>query len=162
MIIAGLGNPGKEYEKTRHNLGFLAADAIAEKFRVNISEKKYEALTGILNFHGHTHLLMKPQTYMNLSGESLSTAMLDLKIEPENLLVLVDDISLPIGKIRLRPSGSDGGHNGLKSVIQHTGKKFWRLRIGVGAPENPDLEASETTKLNSNLINHVCIWSVNE
>lgn len=137
MIIAGLGNPGKEYENTRHNAGFWAVDAIAEKFHGKFSQKAYQALICNLQFHGTQHLLVKPQTYMNLSGEAISAIMLETETLPENLLVLSDDINLPIGRLRLRASGSDGGHNGLKSIISHVGKGFWRLRIGVGQPQEP-------------------------
>jgi PTH1 family peptidyl-tRNA hydrolase len=151
MIIAGLGNPGREYENTRHNAGFWAADAIADRFRVALNIRQHQALTGQLFFHGQSHLLVKPQTYMNLSGESVAGLMLAADIAPEELLVIVDDINLATGRIRMRASGSDGGHNGLKSIIGHIGRNFWRLRIGVGQPidENQDVTSHQ------NLVSHV-------
>lgn len=140
MIIAGLGNPGQEYERTRHNAGFWAVEAIAQKFRGSFDHKAHQALICNLQFHGNQHTLVKPQTFMNLSGESISGIMLETETPPENLLVITDDINLPMGRIRLRSAGSDGGHNGLKSIISHIGKGFWRLRIGVNLPaeENED------------------------
>lgn len=149
MIIAGLGNPGSEYANTRHNAGFWAADAIAAKFRSIFSSGKHQSLLGELTLHGQTHLLVKPQTYMNLSGEAISGLMLESGLAPQDLLVIVDDINLPTGRIRIRSSGSDGGHNGLKSIINHIGHNFWRLRIGVGQP----LSADEDQHLN--LVSHV-------
>lgn len=149
MIIAGLGNPGKEYEKTRHNAGFWAADAIAEKFRVALRPSTHHSLTGELNLHGSTHYLLKPQTYMNLSGEAIAGAMLEKEISPSELLVIIDDINLPLGRIRIRSAGSDGGHNGLKSIISHIGRSFWRLRIGVGLPQAKILDP------HISLVNHV-------
>lgn len=149
MLIAGLGNPGKEYEGTRHNVGFWAADAIAAKFHVSLDKKLHQALVGDLVFRNTQHLLVKPMTYMNLSGESISALMIDNELPPENLLVIVDDINLPVGRIRLRASGSDGGHNGLRSVISHIGKNFWRLRIGVGQPINDESDD------HSQLVSHV-------
>ncbi|HNX74062.1 MAG TPA: aminoacyl-tRNA hydrolase [Candidatus Rifleibacterium sp.] len=149
MIIAGLGNPGSEYANTRHNAGFWAADAIAAKFRCIFSSGKHQSLLGELTLHGQTHLLVKPQTYMNLSGEAISGLMLESGLAPQDLLVIVDDINLPTGRIRMRSSGSDGGHNGLKSIINHIGHNFWRLRIGVGQP----LSADEDQHLN--LVSHV-------
>lgn len=137
MIIAGLGNPGKEYENTRHNAGFWAIDAIASKFHADFQHKAHNSLLCHLQFHGQQHLLLKPQTYMNLSGEAISAIMIETEIKPEELLVITDDINLPVGRLRLRASGSDGGHNGLKSIINHIGKGFWRLRIGVGQPGEP-------------------------
>lgn len=138
MIIAGLGNPGKEYSETRHNAGFWAADAIADKFRVKLINQSYQALSGELVLHGQSHILVKPQTYMNLSGESISGLMIEKSYEPSELLVIVDDINLPLGRIRIRSAGSDGGHNGLKSIISHIGRNFWRMRIGVGQPANDE------------------------
>jgi len=149
MIIAGLGNPGKEYEHTRHNAGFWAADAIAEKFRVAFRPSPHRSLAGELNLHGNTHFVVKPQTYMNLSGEAISGIMLEKEIAPSELLVIIDDINLPLGRIRMRSAGSDGGHNGLKSIISHIGRNFWRLRIGVGLP------AAKIQDSHRILVNHV-------
>jgi PTH1 family peptidyl-tRNA hydrolase len=152
MIIAGLGNPGKQYERTRHNAGFWAVDAIAEKFRGEFDHKAHQALICNLQFHGRPHILVKPQTYMNLSGESISGIMIETETSPDNLLVITDDINLPIGRIRLRASGSDGGHNGLKSIINHIGKGFWRLRIGVGLPVNEEEDDDDS---HAQLVEHV-------
>ncbi len=149
MIIAGLGNPGKEYENTRHNAGFWAADTIAARFRVDLSQRQHQAATGQLLLHGQQHLLAKPQTYMNLSGEAIAGLMIDNEIPPEELLVILDDINLPSGRIRMRACGSDGGHNGLKSIISHIGRNFWRLRIGVGQP------AGDETSHHNKLVSHV-------
>ncbi|OGK08275.1 MAG: aminoacyl-tRNA hydrolase [Candidatus Riflebacteria bacterium GWC2_50_8] len=149
MIIAGLGNPGKEYENTRHNAGFWAADAIAAKFRVDLSQRQHQALTGHLLLHGQSHLLIKPQTYMNLSGEAVAGVMIENNCPPEELMVIIDDINLPAGRIRMRACGSDGGHNGLKSIISHIGRDFWRLRIGVGQP------ATNEDAAHDSLVSHV-------
>lgn len=139
MLIAGLGNPGKEYEDTRHNVGFLAADAVAEKFRCVFSQKMAQALLATFAFKGEKHFLIKPQTYMNLSGESISKILRTEDMKPKQLLVLLDDFNLPMGRIRLRPQGGSGGHNGLKSIIGYIGEDFWRLRVGVGKPEGEDM-----------------------
>lgn len=154
MIITGLGNPGQQYQKTRHNFGFWAIDAIAKKLHVNLDLKEHDALIGFLNFHGDRHFLVKPQTFMNLSGEAISSIMLAEEIPPEELLVIVDDINLPTGRIRLRSSGNDGGHNGLKSIISHIGKKFWRLRVGVGLPIDKD-ENNNPQLNHEDLVSHV-------
>ena len=154
MIIAGLGNPGKEYDKTRHNVGFWAIDALSNRFRAEVTNKQHQALLGKFCFRGQEHILIKPQTFMNLSGESISSLLLEQELPPQQLLVIVDDINLPTGRIRLRSSGSDGGHNGLKSIINHIGKKFWRLRIGVGLPVNEDSETTEDSSHEA-LVDHV-------
>ncbi len=154
MIITGLGNPGKEYENTRHNAGFWAIDSIARKFRVPVETKSHQALAGSFIFNDKNCMLVKPQTYMNLSGESVSGLMLEMSLDPEQLLVITDDINLPTGRIRLRSSGSDGGHNGLKSIISHIGKNFWRLRIGIGAPLT-DSETEEHTTLVSHVLGSI-------
>lgn len=141
MIIAGLGNPGKEYEFTRHNAGFWAVDYLATKFRTSFKGDKYNSQTASFSYKGETHLLVKPLTFMNLSGEAIAPLIQRENISPKELLVIMDDISLPIGKIRLRQNGSDGGHNGLKSIAAHIGEGFWRLRIGVGQPATAELTA---------------------
>ena len=141
LIIAGLGNPGKEYENTRHNAGFMVMDALAEKIGADISEKKHKALCGKGVIGGEKVILMKPQTYMNLSGESVGEAARFYKIPPEHVLVISDDIDLPAGRLRIRPGGSAGGHNGLKNIIQHLGSdKFPRIKVGVGSPKQAGFE----------------------
>jgi PTH1 family peptidyl-tRNA hydrolase len=133
-IIAGLGNPGSKYAHTRHNAGFEAIDRLAEKCRIDVDTKKFQALCGAGYIEGQKVLLLKPQTYMNLSGESLRAACDFYKIDPEEeLIVLYDDISLEPGQLRIRKKGSAGGHNGIKSIIAHLGTQvFKRVKIGVG------------------------------
>ena len=134
FVIVGLGNPGKKYENTRHNAGFLAIDAVAEKYGIHISEKKHKALCGSGVIEGNKVILVKPETYMNLSGESVRSVMDFYKIDPEeDMLIIYDDISLAPGNIRIRKKGSAGGHNGIKSIIAHTGtQNFMRVKVGVG------------------------------
>lgn len=141
FIIAGLGNPGKEYENTRHNAGFMVMDALADKLGADISEKKHKALCGKAVIGGEKVILMKPQTYMNSSGEALRAASDYYKVDPENVLVIYDDISLAPGQLRVRAKGSAGGHNGIKSIIAHLGtQEFSRVRVGVGEkPPRMDL-----------------------
>lgn len=141
-IIAGLGNPGDKYAHTRHNAGFEAVDRLADRCRIDISTKKFQALCGTGVIEGQKVLLLKPQTYMNLSGESLRAACDFYKIDPEEeLIVLYDDISLAPGQLRIRVKGSAGGHNGIKSIISHLGTQvFKRVKIGVGEkPQGYDL-----------------------
>ena len=134
-LIVGLGNPGPKYENTRHNMGFLTVDLLAEKAGVKLNKVKFKAAYNILNFAGCKCLVMKPQTYMNLSGEAVREAVQFYKIPADHVLVIYDDISLPVGKLRVRPSGSAGGHNGIKNIIAHLGtQEFPRVKIGVGAP----------------------------
>ncbi len=134
-IVAGLGNPGSQYAHTRHNMGFLTVDLLAEQAGVKLNKIKFKSAYNILPFAGCRCLVMKPQTYMNLSGEAVGEAARFYKIPPERVLVIYDDISLPVGKIRVRPTGSAGGHNGIKSVIAHLGTQdFPRIKIGVGSP----------------------------
>lgn len=140
-IIAGLGNPGTEYEKTRHNAGFLAIDYIASKYNVNINRLKFKALVAEADIGGMRVLLMKPQTFMNSSGEAVGEAAAFYKIPAENILVLHDEISFDAGIIRIRRKGSAGGHNGLKSIIAHiSSDAFPRIKIGVGQKPNPDYD----------------------
>lgn len=142
FIIAGLGNPTKEYNNTRHNIGFMAVDAIAESFNINIDTTKHHALTGTGYIDKEKVLLMKPLTYMNLSGEAISSALDYYKLDAAtNLLVIYDDISLEVGKLRLRAKGSAGGHNGIKSIISNLGTDvFHRIKIGIGSkPAGYDL-----------------------
>lgn len=134
-LVVGLGNPGEKYAKTRHNMGFLTLDLLAEKENIRVDRIKFKAVTAQADFGGARCLLMKPQTFMNLSGEAVREAAQFYKIPPEKVLVIYDDISLPVGKIRVRPSGSAGGHNGIKNIIAHLGTdKFPRVKVGVGAP----------------------------
>lgn len=134
FVIVGLGNPGKKYENTRHNAGFIAIDALADKYGISISEKKHKALCGSGVMEGNKVVLVKPQTFMNLSGESVRSIMDFYKIDPEeDMLVIYDDISLAPGNIRIRKKGSAGGHNGIKSIIAHAGtQNFMRIKVGVG------------------------------
>ena len=134
-LIVGLGNPGQKYEHTRHNMGFLTVDLLAEKAGVKLDKVKFKAAYNILNFAGCKCLVMKPQTYMNLSGEAVREAAQFYKIPADRVLVIYDDISLPVGKLRVRPNGSAGGHNGIKNIIAHLGtQEVPRVKIGVGAP----------------------------
>lgn len=134
-LIAFLGNPGEKYAKTRHNAGWMAADAVEKEAGVRINKLKYKALTAVCRIGGETVMLMKPQTYMNLSGEAVGEAARFYKIEPSHIIVVSDEMSLAAGKMRIRRKGSAGGHNGLKSIIAHLGTdEFPRIRIGVGAP----------------------------
>ena len=136
-LIAGLGNPGGKYEHTRHNMGFLTVDLLAQQQGVGLNKVKFKSAYNIFPFAGSRCLVMKPQTYMNLSGEAVGEAARFYHIPPERVLVIYDDISLPVGKLRVRPTGSAGGHNGIKSVIAHLGSQdFPRIKIGTGAPES--------------------------
>ena len=134
-LLVGLGNPGTQYENTRHNVGFLVADELAERQNAPIQRLKFKALTNLLTISGEKVLVMKPQTYMNLSGEAVGEAARFYKIPADHVVVISDDISLPVGKLRIRTGGSAGGHNGLKNIIQHLGTdQFPRIKVGVGAP----------------------------
>lgn len=152
-IIAGLGNPGAEYSNTRHNAGFMAIDEIAKKAGISVTEKKHKALIGKGVFAGQKVVLVKPQTYMNLSGESIRAVTDYYKVDPvSELIVLSDDIDLDVGNIRIRPKGSAGGHNGLKNIIAQLGTQdFKRVRIGVGAKkEGRDLVSHVLGKIDKN------------
>lgn len=143
-IVAGLGNPGEQYEYTRHNAGFLVADALGDKGDFPIQKLKYHALTNTAEIGGQGVLVMKPTTFMNLSGEAVGEAARFYKIPADHVLVISDDVDLPLGKLRIRRSGSAGGHNGLKSIIQHLGTdQFPRLRVGVGDKPNPDYDMAD-------------------
>ncbi len=142
FLIVGLGNPGKEYEHTRHNAGFDVIDALAEKYNISVTEKKHKALCGKGVIEGVKVILAKPQTFMNLSGESVSELIQYYKLDPEEeLIVIFDDISLAPGNIRIRKKGSAGGHNGIKNIIAQTGtQNFMRIKVGVGEkPKGWDL-----------------------
>ena len=134
-LVVGLGNPGQKYANTRHNMGFLTVDLLAEKAGVKLNKVKFKSAYNILPFAGCKCLVMKPQTYMNLSGEAVREAAQFYKIPSDHVLVIYDDVSLPVGKLRVRPSGSAGGHNGIKNIIAHLGTDvFPRVKIGAGAP----------------------------
>ena len=140
-LLVCLGNYGRKYENTRHNIGFLAAERLIEKRGLRCNRLRFKALTEAIDFGGETVLLMMPQTYMNLSGEAVGEAARFYKIPPEHVLVISDDVSLPLGKLRVRGSGSAGGHNGLKNIIAHLGTdQFPRVKVGVGAPPNPEYD----------------------
>ena len=139
FLIVGLGNPGKEYDNTRHNAGFMAVDRIAGELGVKIDRLKFKSLCGDGMLAGHRVLLMKPSTFMNLSGQAVQEAAAFYKIPMERVLVFLDDISLEPGHVRIRRKGTDGGHNGLKNIIYLTGSdQFPRVKIGVGAKPHPD------------------------
>ncbi|HPZ00159.1 MAG TPA: aminoacyl-tRNA hydrolase [Clostridiales bacterium] len=143
-LIVGLGNPGMEYETSRHNVGWLCLDRLAEKHQVSLRKTKFHALVTSCLIHGEKCLLMKPTTYMNNSGQAVSEAAGFYKIPPEKIIVISDDINLEPGKIRIRKSGSAGGHNGLKSIIEDLGSDaFPRIRIGVGDRENPAFDLAD-------------------
>lgn len=142
FVIAGLGNPSSRYEKTRHNVGFDVIDMLADKYQIRVREKKCRALCGTGMIEGQKALLVKPQTFMNLSGESIGAILDFYKLEPETeLIVVYDDINLAPGRLRIRKKGSAGGHNGMKSIISHVGtQEFQRIKIGVGEkPQGWDL-----------------------
>ncbi len=143
-LVVGLGNPGGKYENTRHNVGFLVADELGERGRFPIQRLKFKALTNTAEIGGQSVLVMKPTTYMNLSGEAVGEAARFYKIAPDHVLVISDDVSLPVGKLRIRTGGSAGGHNGLKSIIQHLGSdQFPRLKVGVGGKPYPDYDMAD-------------------
>ena len=143
-IVVFLGNPGTKYDKTRHNAGFMTADKCEKATGARITRVRFRALTDQTRVGEETVLLMKPQTYMNLSGEAVGEAAKFYKVPPERVLVVSDDVSLPTGKLRIRAKGSAGGHNGLKSIIQHLGTDaFPRVKIGVGAPPHPDYDMAD-------------------
>ncbi|MBQ6874194.1 MAG: aminoacyl-tRNA hydrolase [Clostridia bacterium] len=143
-LIVGLGNPGKKYEFTRHNADFLFVDILSEKFAFTVKKLKFHALIGEARINGKRCLVMKPQTMMNCSGEAVKEACSFYKIPPENIIVVFDDISLDVGKLRIRRNGSAGGHNGIKSIINHLGSdNFPRIKVGVGAKPHPDYDLAD-------------------
>ena len=143
FLIVGLGNPGKKYQGTRHNAGFEALDYVAQRWGVSVDRSKFDGLCGTGEAGGHKVLLLKPQTFMNLSGESVRKAVDFYKVPAQNVIVLFDDISLPPGKLRLRKTGSAGGHNGVKSIIAHLGQDFPRIKIGVGEKPRPEYDLAD-------------------
>lgn len=143
-LVVFLGNPGTKYAGTRHNAGFMAADAMEKRAGVRINKLRFKALTAQCVINGESVLLMKPQTYMNLSGEAVEEAVRYYKIEPAHVLVVSDEMALPPGRIRIRTKGSAGGHNGLKNIIAHLGtEEFPRIRLGVGEPPHPDYDVKD-------------------
>ena len=143
-LIVGLGNPGSEYARTRHNVGFRAADALASLAGVKIDRAKFRGLSRTCELGGHKVLLLKPETFMNNSGEAVQLAAMYYKIPIDHIVVVSDDISLPVGRIRVRADVSAGGHNGLKSIISHLGSQsFPRVKIGVGAKPHPDYDLAD-------------------
>lgn len=143
-LIVGLGNPGAQYEKTRHNMGFRALDLLAKELGCKVDRAKFRGLTGQAVYGGQKLLLLKPQTFMNASGDSVREAAAFYKLPPERVIVLFDDISLAPGRLRVRGSGSAGGHNGIKSIIAQLGSQdFPRVKIGVGAKPHPDYDLAD-------------------
>jgi len=143
-LIVGLGNPGDNYSRTRHNAGFRAVDILGEKLGVKIDRAKYRGLYGQVTYKGQKLILLKPQTFMNLSGLSVMDAARFYKLPPERIIVLFDDISLDVGRLRIRGDGSAGGHNGIKSIIGSiNSQSFPRVKIGVGAKPHPDYELAD-------------------
>ena len=143
-LIVFLGNPGPKYAGTRHNAGFMAADAMEKAKGIKINRSRFKSLTASCKMGGENVLLMKPQTYMNLSGEAVGQAVRFYKIPPQHVIVISDEMSLPIGKLRIRTKGSAGGHNGLKNIISHLGtEEFPRIRMGVGGVPHPDYDVKD-------------------
>ena len=139
-VIAGLGNPGKKYANTRHNMGFITIDQLAEKHDIKVDKVKFKALVGEGRIAGQKVLLVKPQTYMNLSGEAVRQAMDFYKIDPEELIVIYDDIDIPTGTFRIRKKGSPGTHNGMRNIFQHIQTNdFPRIRVGIGSGKKENL-----------------------
>ena len=143
-LIVGLGNPGKEYERTRHNAGFRAIDVLSDNLNCKVDRLKFQGLYGQTNYQGNKIFLLKPQTYMNLSGRSVLQLSSYFNIPPQRIIVLFDDISLPPGRLRIRPDGSAGGHNGIKSIISEVGTQiFPRVKIGVGAKAHSEQDLAD-------------------
>ena len=140
-IVAGLGNPGREYAATRHNAGFLVLDRLSARWNIPVKKLKFQSLYGLGQTGGLRVLLLRPQTFMNRSGEALRDCLRFYKVPPERAVVVYDDVSLPLGKLRVRGKGSDGGHNGIKSILyQLQTDVFPRVKIGVGAPDHPEFD----------------------
>ena len=144
MLLVGLGNPGTEYAKTRHNIGFMAVDEIVRRYSFPSFKEKGKGALSVGEIDNRKVFVLKPHTFMNLSGEAVQQAVRFYRIPPEHVLVISDDISLPIGKLRIRAGGSAGGHNGLKNIIAHLGSdRFPRIKVGVGMPENADYDIAD-------------------
>lgn len=143
FLLAGLGNPGSRFDNTRHNVGFAAVDYIAEKAGFKPDRAKFHALTALWTAGDKRVLVLKPQTFMNLSGDAVGEAARFYKIPPERVIIIHDDVSLPVGRLRIRKKGSAGGHNGLKSIIGQIGEDFMRIKIGVGEKPHPDYDLAD-------------------
>lgn len=142
-LIVGLGNPGSAYDNTRHNIGFAAVDYICEKTGTKTDKAKFTALYGVWKYKDKKAIILKPQTYMNLSGNAVGQAARFFKIPPENVIVIYDDVSMAVGKMRIRTKGSAGGHNGIKSIISHIGDAFPRIKLGVGEKPHPEYDLAD-------------------
>lgn len=143
-IVVGLGNPGRQYEGTRHNAGFIALEYLAQELDVRVNRIKFKSAVGEATVAGHRCLLMKPSTFMNLSGQAVTEAMRFYKLPPEKVLILCDDINLDVGSIRIRRKGSDGGQNGVKNIIYLSGSdEFPRIKIGIGKKPHPDYDLKD-------------------
>lgn len=143
-LVVGLGNPDKKYRNTRHNTGFIAVDYMVKQLGVEIGKKKFDSLTAETVIAGEKVLLMKPQTYMNLSGVAVEKAASFYKIPPENVIIIFDDISLPVGKLRIRRKGTHGGHNGIRSIIDYLqSENFPRIKVGIGERPNPNYDLAD-------------------
>ena len=140
-VVIGLGNPGKKYEKTRHNIGFIAVDNLRKKMNISDEREKFQALVSEKNIDGEKVIFLKPQTFMNLSGNSVIEIVNFYKLDPKkDIIVIYDDMDLSFGNIRIREKGSSGGHNGIKSIISHIGEEFIRIKCGIGAKEKDAIE----------------------
>ena len=140
-VVIGLGNPGKKYERTRHNMGFIAVDSLRKKFNLNDEREKFQALVSEKNIDGEKVIFFKPQTFMNLSGNAVIEIINFYKLDPKkDIIVIYDDMDLPFGDIRIREKGSSGGHNGIKSIISHIGEEFIRIKCGIGTKEKDAIE----------------------
>ena len=142
-IVVGLGNPGSKYDNTRHNIGFEALDYIAKENGVSVTKAKFSALYGVWDTGEAKVMLLKPQTFMNLSGDAVAAAAHFYKVPAQNIIVIYDDVSLDVGKMRIREKGSAGGHNGIKSIIGHMGQEFPRIKMGVGQKPHPDYDLAD-------------------
>lgn len=138
FLIAGLGNPGAEHARQRHNVGFMAADVLADTYGISGWKKQFRAEVASGHIDGEKVLLLKPQTYMNLSGEAAGEAARFYKIPPERIVALYDELDLPVGRLRIKQNGGHGGHNGIRSLDAHLGKNYWRVRIGIDHPGHKD------------------------
>ena len=142
-MIVGLGNPGSKYDNTRHNIGFACIDYICEKTGVKTDKAKFKALYGTWKYKDQKIIILKPQTFMNLSGEAVAAAARFYKIPPENVIIIYDDVSMAVGKMRIRLKGSAGGHNGIKSIISHMEDSFPRVKMGVGEKPHPEYDLAD-------------------